>query len=284
MTRLQLWLSACAAFLLLFIAGLAAHFPGDVVSGYVGRQVERGLGIPVLLAPIHLGWSGLTADRLEVRVPGADPLIVQDMRLPWTWRWMFGVPLEARLGSDGQIGAAWSWGGEASLSARRIRLQDLPLGLLPAGAKIQGRVDVTARVGPQAPGRAAVREMLPGRLDVKAEGVEIREVQLAGTALPPVRLDSVEGQATLGRVVQVDSLAFRGDAQGNLSGTITPNLDRPGESRLNLSLTVVLQPAWLNQLGDLKPVAEGLLPGGRLDGTIEGTLAAPALARTAKRP
>lgn len=57
MTRLQLWLSACAAFLLLFIAGLAAHFPGDVVSGYVGRQVERGLGIPVLLAPIHLGWS-----------------------------------------------------------------------------------------------------------------------------------------------------------------------------------------------------------------------------------
>jgi hypothetical protein len=126
--------------------------------------------------------------------------------------------------------------------------------------------------------------MLPGRIELKAEGVEIRDLELAGAVLPPLRLETVEGHVSLGRMVQVESLVFRGDAQGNLSGTITPNLDRPGDSRLNLSLTLVLQPAWLGQLGDFKPVAEGLLPGGRLDGTIEGALAAPALSRTAKRP
>jgi type II secretion system protein N len=282
MTRFQLTILACLAFVLLFVAGLATHFPGAAVARYVGRQVERGLGIPVQLSPIRLAWSGMAADRLEVRVPGSVPLIVQDMRLPWSWRWVLEAPLEARFGKEGRIEAAWGWGGEASLSASRVPLQDIPLGL-PADVKVQGRVDVTARVGPQAPGRASVREMLPGRIELKAEGVEIRELHLAGTALPPLRLETVEGRIGLGRVVQLESLVFRGDAQGNLSGTITPNLDRPGDSRLNLNLTLLLQPTWLNQLGDLRTVAEGLLPGGRLDSAIEGSLAAPTLTRT-KRP
>jgi hypothetical protein len=88
----------------------------------------------------------------------------------------------------------------------------------------------------------------------------------------------------LGRTVQVESATLRGDAQGTVSGTIIPNLARPADSRLSLNLSLQVQRAWLDKLGDLRQAAEAFLPGGRIEGALEGTLSAPVLNRAGKRP
>lgn len=280
MNRLRLVGLACLAGLVLFAGGLAAYFPGDAAARYLARRAELGLGMPVTLSPVGPTWTGLAADKLEVGTAGG-PLVARNLRAPWSWRWLMGLPLQARIGSAGLVEATWSWNGSMTLAASGVQLQDLPMAL-PAEMRLLGQVRMTAQINPVRAGGLR-GELPPGRIEVRIEGVEVRNARLAGAALPPLRLDWVDGHAAFGRTVQVEALTFQGDAQGNVSGTIVPNLGRPEDSRLNLNVTLVLQQSWMSQLGDLRTLAEGLLPGGRLDGVVEGTLAAPTLTRTAKR-
>ncbi len=280
MNRLRLVGWACLAGLVLFAVGFAAYFPGGAAARYIARRAEQGLGMPVTLSPVGPTWSGLAADKLEVRTAGGA-LVARNLLAPWSWRWLTGLPLQARIGSEGLVEGTWSWNGSVTLAASGVQLQDLPMAA-PAEVRLLGRVRMTAQIDPIRAG-APGGQLPSGRIEVRAEGVEVRNARLAGVALPPLRLEWVEGHAALGRTVQVEALTFQGDVQGNVSGTIVPSPGRLEQSRLNLNVTLVLQQSWMNQLGDLRPLAEGVLPGGRLDGVVEGTLAAPTLTRIAKR-
>jgi type II secretion system protein N len=276
---------AGAAFVLAFAIGLGAYFPGAAVSRYVSLQAERASGFPVRLSPLSLGLTGLSAASLELRPPESAALRVDDLRVPWTWRWVTEFPVSGRIGAEGRVEVNWSWSGALSLQATGIDLQDLPLqGLLPRDAKLQGRFDASLTAGPLTLRPAALRELPPGRIEARGEGIDASNVKVAGFALPPVHLDSVEVRAGLGRTVQVESATLRGDAQGTVSGTIIPNLARPADSRLSLNLSLQVQRAWLDKLGDLRQAAEAFLPGGRIEGALEGTLSAPVLNRAGKRP
>jgi type II secretion system protein N len=283
MTPVRLSLLALGAFLLALLLGLMAYFPGEALSRYVSLQAERSLGLPVRLSPIRIGLTGATADTLEIRPIEGAPFILRSVHAPWTWRWFSGLPLSAQIGSGGSLEAGWGWSGDLSLTAKRIALQDIPLPMLPRDTRIQGKLDATLRAGPIVLRQPGLREIPPGRLEFKLEGFEASNVQVSGIALPPVRLESVEARIGLGRTLQLESATLRGDAQGTASGTVVPNLDRPVDSRLSLNVSLQVQRAWIDRLGDLRPVAEGFLPGGRLEGAVEGTVGAPVLNRNAKR-
>jgi type II secretion system protein N len=281
MSRLRLTLLACAVGLVAFVIGLRVYFPGAALSRYAAQQAQRALGMPVRLSPIHPGLTGIGADTLDLVPPNSRPVTIQDVRVPWTWRLFTGLPLSARIGTDGSAELSWGWGGDLEWSLSRVALQDLPLGVFGPDIQVQGRVDASGRAGPLKTGGA--REMPPGKLDLRADSVQVTGVKVAGTAVPPVHLDVVEVHLVLGRTVQVESASVRGDAQGTVTGTIVPNLDRPADSRLSLNITMQVQRTWMDGLGDLKPLAQAALPDGRIEGTLEGTLAAPTLSRTQKR-
>jgi type II secretion system protein N len=280
MSRSRLGIWAGLAAVVFFAAGVAATFPGESVARYVGQQMEAGLGIPVSLTPVRVTWRGLAADRLEIRAPGAV-LAAQNLRIAWGWGWFSGLPVDARIGTDGTVEAVWSWNGGLAVNVNSVQLQDLPL-RLPGDAKITGRISLNARLEPPQQGRPP-GELPQGQVDMRAEGIEIGGVKLVGAAMPPLRLELVEGRGTLGPIVRIETLTFRGDAEGSVTGTVAVNPARFGDSRLQLNVTLALLRPWINQLGDLRPLAEGFLPGGRLEGTVEGTVAAPTFTRTGKR-
>lgn len=276
---------AGAAFVCAFAIGLAAYFPGAALSRYVSLQAERAAGLPVRLSPLRLGLTGLSAGSLEVQPAEGGALVVRDLHVPWSWRWVAELPVSGRIGAEGRFDADWSWSGALSLKATGISLQDLPLqSLLPRDARLQGRFDATVVTGPLPARQAALRELPTGRLEARAEGLEAANVKVAGLAFPPVHLDALEVRMGLGRTLQVESATLRGDVQGTVSGTVIPNLERPADSRLSLNVSLQVQRAWMDRLGDLRGLAEGFLPGGRLEGAVEGTLAAPVLNRSGKRP
>jgi type II secretion system protein N len=283
MTTVRLTLVAVAVFAMALILGLMAYFPGESLARYISLQAERSLGLPVKLSPIQVGLTGLTADSLEIRMGESKPFVLRNVHAPWTWRWVTEFPLSARLGSEGIIELGWGWAGMVSVTGKSIAVQDLPLAMLPKDTRIQGRLDVIANAGPIAMRPAGFREIPQGRLEVKLEGFEAANLQIAGVSLPPIRFDSAEARLGLGRTVQLEGATFRGDAQGTASGTIVPNLDRLTDSRLSLNVSLQVQRAWMDRLGDLRPLAEGFLPGGRLEGAVEGTVGAPILNRNAKR-
>jgi len=281
MSPARLTALASAAFLAAFVIGLAASFPGEAVSRYVSQRAERAAGMPVRLSPVRVGLTGLSAAMLEVRPPDGPPLAVHDLHVPWTWRWLSEFPLSARIGPDGRIDVDWSWSGNLSVTAMGVPLEGLPLAMLTREGRFRGRIDASLQAGPLRPG---VREMPAGQLELRAVGLEASDLRAAGTALPPVRIDALDAKIGLGRTMQVESVTLQGDVQGTVSGTVFPNLERPGDSRISLNVSLQVQRAWLDRLGDLRPLAEGFLPGGRFEGIVEGTLAAPILNRTGKRP
>ena len=275
---------AVAAFLCAFAIGLAAYFPGEALSRYVSLLAGRAAGMPVNLSPLRVGLTGLSASTLEVRPPAGAPFVVHHLHAPWTWRWVSVLPVSGLIGQEGRIDVNWNWSGDLSLTAKGVSLQDVPLPMLPRDAKLQGRFDALLSAGPLALRQGALRELPDGQLEARVEGIAVDNLRLGGMSVPPLHLDSVELRLVLGRTVQVESATLRGDVQGTLSGTIVPNLEHPENSRISLNVSLQVQRAWLDRLGDLRELAEGFLPGGRLEGAVEGTLAAPVLNRAGKGP
>ncbi|MFI5399667.1 MAG: type II secretion system protein GspN [SAR324 cluster bacterium] len=283
MSPLRLTALAGVVFLLAFGIGLAMYFPGQAVSRYVSQRAERAAGVPVRLSPISIGLTGLSAATLEVRPADGASFVVHDLHVPWTWRWVSEFPISARIGPEGRVDVDWSWSGDLSVTAKGVPLQDLPLPMLPRETKVQGTLDASLRAGPLALRQGTPREVPAGQLEVRAEALEVSNLRVAGTALPPVRIDVLDAKVGLGRTLQVESVTLRGDVQGTVSGTVVPNLDRPSDSRISLNVSLQVQNAWLDRLGEMRPLAEGFLPGGRFEGIVEGTVAAPILNRNGKR-
>jgi len=284
MSNLRLAAIAAAAFVLALAIGMAASFPGEALSRYISQQVERAAGMPVRLSPLHLGVTGLSAEALDILPPDSSPVFVREVHFPWTWRWISEIPLSAKIGDNGKIDVAWGWSGNLAVTLKDLALQDLPLPMLPPDTRLKGTVNAALTLAPVSLRQHGIGGMPAGSLELQAEGIEAINVRAAGIAIPTIRLDSVEARIGLGRTVQVESLTLRGDAEGTVTGTIVPNLERPADSRLSLNVALQVRRNWIDQLGNLKPLAEGFLPGGRIAGALEGTVGAPVLNRTAKRP
>ncbi len=292
--RVPPYLLGALLFLAFLWLGLQVNFPGAALSRLVSARLSRLPGISVELSPARLSWRGLGADSLQMRdaADGRAMLNLRNLSVPLSWRLVHGVPLEAELGKSGRLALTWAWGGEMTLQRLDARLEDLPLNLGtppvsgPSSSappfSVRGEVHLEGRLGAPVPGPLAA---LPeGELRGKGENVEVGALQALGMNLPPVRLDAVELSLRLGPTVQVERLTFQGDLQGSLAGSVYPVLGKPAESRLNLTLSTEFRQSWINQLGELRSAAQGLLQGGRLEATVGGTLGAPAIVRAARRP
>ncbi len=276
-------------FLAFFWLGLQLNFPGAALSRLVSARLSRLPGVGVELSPVRLSWRGLGADSLLVRdaADGRTLLSLRNLWVPLSWRLVRGVPLEAELGKSGRLALTWAWGGEVTLQSLDARLEDLPLPVSPPSSAVlpfsaRGAVHLEGRLG--APTSGPLAALPEGELRGRGENLEIGPMQAQGMNLPPVRLDVVDLSLRLGPTVQVERLTFQGDLQGSLAGSILPVLGKPQESRLNLTLSTEFRQSWINQLGDLRSAAQGLLQGGRLEATVGGTLGAPAILRAARRP
>ncbi|MBI4082899.1 MAG: type II secretion system protein GspN [Candidatus Lambdaproteobacteria bacterium] len=281
--RTLLWiLAALFLFAVSFWAGLVSHFPGAALSRYLEGVANRDPRLSVRIAPAELGWTRLLIS--QIRVDGnltGQPtflLALNDTEIPLSWGLLGGLSLRTGLGGSGVVELYWPWKrGEASFSARDLKLEGIPaLAQLPA-QRIQGRVELsgTARVRPG--------QMPEGRVRGRIQGLEIGGMQVLGQTVEATRLESVEIQAAFGAQLRVESLSAQGDIQGSLSGTVAPNPARPELSALDLQIDVGLRPEWVQQLGPLAPVAESLLDNGRLAGVLRGTPARPLFRNTRSR-
>jgi len=264
-----------------FWIGLMVNFPGESVSRYVERQVNRRQGFDLVLTPAELRWNRLYVARAELRRrdnPTAAPLFtVHDFAVPITWELIRGLPARAGLGQEGEVQAflPWSPGGQARLDGH-VRLEQLPLPEVLNPIKVAGQVAVRGRftMDPQSQTGARLPD---GVLEVNGEGLTVSGVKIGGTELPEARLDAVNATLETGRTVRLRRLEFRGDLQGSVDGTLSPNLSNPRNSLLALRISTAFRDTWLVQLGPLRPILESFLNRGRAVVNLSGTVGNPNL-------
>ncbi len=276
---------AAGLFLLAFGWGFAVNFPSEAVT----RSLQAGLNtspvLSVALDPVRVTLTGLSSDRLTVREagsPSGPPLLtLTAVHVPWRPALVRGAPLEATLGTSGHVSGFLAWdGSEVAVDALSGLLQDLPLPLGVPGMALKGRLTLSGRIR-ATPRPGSTRAELPeGELTGRLEQVEVTGLNLAGTALPVTRLDTVDVRVKIGRSVQIERFEVRGDLQGTAQGSVTPNLERLPDSRVSLTVSAAVRPGWLQDTGALRPILEGFFPGGRIDGTLGGTAGAPAWSPT----
>ncbi|HUJ73413.1 MAG TPA: type II secretion system protein GspN [bacterium] len=279
--RRFVWIGLGAAlFLASFWLGLMWSFPGAALAGYLASQ-WRAPGLSVQLAPVRFtGWA-LHSDTLQVRAagtPSASLLVLTDLSIP-VLRLPGGVALHATLGRTGRLNAEWPWsGGQLDIRSANLNLDDIPALSLLHGIAMRGQVSMQAHLAGPLPAPGDPQGVLPdGTISAHAEDVQLSQLNVAGTALPPVRLRDLTLRARTGRSVAVEGLSFAGDVQGSVTGTIVPEWADPLNSRLNLRVTTTLDAAWMNQLGALRAVLQSLMHGDRLETMLTGTLRAPNL-------
>lgn len=269
--------------------GLLASFPGGALARYLEGRINHDPEFAVSIAPLRLRWNGLRSERVELkeRAPGAPKtwLRLTDVRLPISLQWVRGASLGADLGS-GHLRLYFTWAGdELDLEELDAKVEDFTAlaGLLPL--TLRGRVTGTARLRlPRDPNGLWRREVPEGLVQLRATGMEVADLKVAGASLPPVRLESVELSLRTARgALTIERLVFQGDLQGSITGSIAPNLAQPAASRMNLAVRAEFRQAWINNLGDLRAVAGGFLTGGRLEGTLEGPLTSPTFNRPGER-
>jgi hypothetical protein len=236
--------------------------------------------LAVTLSPVRLTPFGLRSDRLVIRdasAPNGAPLmILSDVRVPVSPSLFRGAPLRASIGTEGSVSGFMAWdGSDITVDQLSARLEDFPIaGALP-GVSAKGKVTLSAQFHPPPARPGAKAEIPEGEIRGKLEAVEISGLSAAGVSLPVTRLQDVDISVKTGRVVQIDRFETRGDVAGTVKGTITPNADRPQDSRLALTVATTLRQGWIQEAGVLRPILEGFFPGGRVEGTLNGTLGVP---------
>lgn len=275
MMRTALWiLAGLAWFVVIFWAGFVSHFPGAALSRYLESLANRDPRVSVRIAPAVLGWGGLSIPQIRVDGTITDQpaflLSLNDTEIPLSWSLWDGASLSAGLGGSGRVELFWPWEpGEMRFSGRDIRLEQVPaLSQLPV-QRVQGRADFegTAVLRPDAAPQGKVR--------VRVQGLEVDGVAVLGQTIPTTRFEDVQLQGALGPSLRLESLTLRGDLEGSLSGTLSPQWARPEYSPMDLQIDLTFRPEWIQQLGPLAPVAEQMLDQGKLAGTLRGTPTRP---------
>ena len=281
MKRLGIILLVVVVIVGAFWIGLMLNFPGESVSRFVERQVNGRQAFDLVLTPAELRWNRLYVARAELRRrdnPAAQPLfVVSDFAIPITWRLARGLPAEGTLGKEGRVEVylPWSAGGEARLDGS-VNLGTVTLPAVLNPVTLAGQIDVRGRFKMDADARTGAR--LPdGTLEVNARELTVSGVKAAGASLPSTRLDAVAITLETGRTLNVRRFEYRGDLQGTVDGTLTPNLGNPRNSLLGLRITAAFRDTWVEQLGDLRPILEGFLNRGRVVLSLTGTIGNPQL-------
>jgi type II secretion system protein N len=281
MKRLGVILLAILFVLVAFWIGLMLNFPGEAASRYVERQVNGRQAFDLVLTPARLRWNRLYVARAELRRrdnPTAEPLFtLTDFAVPLSWRLFGGLPVSAVVGKEGTVEAylPWGLGGEAAIEGH-LQLETLPLPAVVQPIALSGRVDVQGHFTMDAEARLGQR--LPdGTLEAVAQGLVVSGVKVAGQDLPATRLDAFNLTLETGRTVNVRRLEFRGDLQGTVEGTVTPNLRDPRNSLLALKITSAFRDTWVSQLGTLQPLLQSFLNRGRVVLNLSGTVGRPNL-------
>lgn len=284
MKRLAIVLLAIVVVLGAFWLGLMLNFPGEAASRYMERQVNQHQGFDLSLTPAELRWNRLYVARAELRRrdnPSAAPLFtLHDFEVPVTWRLILGLPARATVGQDGSVEAflPWSLGGQARLDGT-VALDQIALPAVLKPLAVAGRVEVQGRFTMDAEAQVGTR--LPdGTLDIKGENLTVTGVKVGGNDLPATRLESVNITLETGRTVNVRHFEYRGDLQGSIEGTLTPNLRDPRNTLLALRISTAFRDTWINQLGTLRPILEGFLNRGRVVLSLTGTVGNPLLQPT----
>lgn len=265
--------------------GLMWHFPGEAASRYVSAQVSRAMGFDLVLTPATLRWNRMEVERAELRrrdLPQDPPLfILTDFAIPLTWKLFQGLPVQAVIGREGRAEAFLPWGvGDEAWLEGQVVLEEIPLPAVLKPLRLQGRLQITGRFTMDAPARQG-RTLPTGILEGRLPELTVDGVQVGTMKLPTTRLEGVRFSVSTGRVVQLKHFEFKGDIQGNASGSISPNMKIPRSTLLDISVNAAFRNSWLTRLGDLKPLVEGFLERGRLMVKLNGTVANPRLRTTA---
>lgn len=280
MKRLAVILCVLVVVLLAFWIGLMLNFPGVRASRYVEQRVNQRQGFNLVLAPAELRWFGLYVPSAELRRrdnPAAEPLVtVTDFTVPLSWRLVSGIPMAATVGG-GEVEAylPWSLGGTATV-AGAVDLGTLPVPAVLKPLALAGHVELHGHFLMDAQAQAGAR--LPeGTLAGSGRNLVVSQARIGAITVPPTRLESLDWELETGRTVNVKRFDYRGDLQGNVAGSITPNLRDPRNSLLALRITTALRDEWLAQLGDLRPIVQSFLNRGRVVTTLTGTVGRPNL-------
>ncbi len=267
--------------LVVFWAGLIANFPGAALSRMIESKISALPSLEASLSPATLGWSGINFQtfRLSYQRPGgAHPLLaLEDVSVALTWRLVNGLPVSGRLGDQGRLDffVPWQPGENFAMSGAELPLEKIPAIAVFTSMQMRGRLTFSGNIAwPGITGKKP-RAFPAGHLIASAEELEVLQLELLGIEFPTAKWESMDLEITTGDQIKVDRLDFRGDLQGSVTGTLRPRLSNFGQTKLQLKVAASFRQAWLSRLGAFRPVVQGFLRGGRLEGNLRGTIAKP---------
>lgn len=280
MRKSALIIASALLLILIFWGGFAANFPGEALSRLIAARLNRLPNIEARLSPASLGLISIGVDDLSLNLtrPGQSLLVLKNVRIPFSWALFSGLPVEARIGSEGELDAFIPWEeGELTVKGTALRIEDIPGFTALAPAKLRGGVSFSGKfqLTPKSRGRSA--DALPeGKLTARAEAVELANMAVLGAALPVTRLESVDFSVKTGKRIEVEQITLKGDVQGGVTGFIQPRLASLGRSPMQLNVAVSFNQAWMGKLGSMRPLVEGFLKNGRLEAVLRGSLGSPS--------
>lgn len=275
--RIALGAAAAVAALLLFAVLTLLFVPNRDLQGFVERAAARQ---GYTLAVTGLGKAlplGITARRMEL-ADGRGPLLVLDepairLNLLPLLAGRVRLACTARVGGgDLDARATVSGAGALQLSARGVRVEEIPWFQTVAGTRAKGKMALELdAAGPLAKASGTAR------LEVK--DADLRGVAIHGVPLPDAGYDTVRGALKIaGGTATLESFALQGPSlYVRLKGTVTL-AESLGASPLAMTLELMPKPAYLE---DQKLVflllSRYLVTPGQFAVPVTGTFAAPRI-------
>ena len=272
--------AAILLLILIFWAGFAANFPGEALSRVVAARLNRLPNIEARLSPASLGLMSISMDELGINLAqqGQKLIVLEDVRIPFTWSLFSGLPVEAGIGEAGGLELFIPWEeGELTVNGTELRIEDIPGVAAMKPATLSGNFAFSGKfqiTGKSASGRGG--GLPEGELTARAQKLQLARFAVMGTTLPPARLESAELTVKTGKRINVEKLALRGDVQGGLEGYILPRPSAFAASPIQLKVTVSFKESWLQKLGALRPLVDGFLKNGRLEADLRGSVGKPS--------
>lgn len=280
MRKPALIVASALLLVLIFWGGFAANFPGEALSRIIAVRLNRLPNVEARLSPASLGLISIVVDdfSLNLTQPGQTLLVLKDLRIPFSWALFSGLPVEARIGSKGELEAFIPWEeGEMTIEGKALRFEDIPAFTALAPAKLRGDVSFSGKFQLTQKSRGRGANSLPvGKLTARAEAVELANLAVLGAALPVTRLESVEVSVKTGKRIEVEKITLKGDVQGSVKGFIQPRLNSFAGSPMQLDVAISFNQAWMGRLGPMRPLVEGFLKNGRLEAVLGGSVGRPS--------
>lgn len=267
--------------------GLMINFPGETLSRFVSAHVNRFQNFNLVLTPAEFRWNRLYVERAELKRrdnPNAEPLfVITEFAIPFSWRLYKGLSAQGLIGQDGLVETfvPWSEGGESWVKGE-VKLEQVPLPKVLHPITMKGVLRFSGKFD-KAIESPWSKQLPTGTIRGELRGGVISGVRVAGNLLPPTAIDKADISLETGRTVNLKKFNVEGDLQGEVKGTITPNLRDPRNTLLSLDTAVSFRNSWLARLGALKPIVEGVARNGRLQLKLSGTVARPRLRQINQR-